>query len=324
VIRRGGTFIVVAVVAVSMLSGCGSKPAKALPSIVGVRLDAAHKTLKSAGFKKYQDHDTVGSNRSIDPDHDWVVVRTEPSGSVKTSAKITLEVAKADPNELSGLLPATTPIVEELVSDAAAKAQKASDAAAAKAQRASDSAVAKAQQASADAAKKQQDIATKAQNEAAAAQKKKQDEAAKAAQSNADRLAAVNLYISLFNSLVPIVNKALAGYDQINVDVSNGGSRVVAAQAALAAQDFFEIAAVKFTEAKPGSKADLSGVNNQLSDSMSHMLKATSALLDSLDTLAPTDIAESRRERDAGVSEWNATLTRIYGAAGKPAPVYAP
>jgi hypothetical protein len=118
--------VVGALLACLTIASCGSAPTKTLPNVIGMHLDDAHNALDHAGFHNHRDADALGKGRSMTFDSQWVVVKVEPAvATAKTSTTLTLDAARANQQELTGLLSPNTPIMKQFAAEAAAKVQAA-------------------------------------------------------------------------------------------------------------------------------------------------------------------------------------------------------
>lgn len=282
----------------SLLTGCG--PTVTLPDVVGMRLDAAHRAMEKLGVENFEDTDVVGDDRMIFLDSHWVVVEQSPAGGTKdvdTDTSVELSVGKADDDGILDLIPADSPVAEEFAAEAEAEA----------AQQAEEQAEAEAE------------AAEEAERERVEAAEEAEQERAEAA----ERLAEAREYAKKVAPLARGFNGVLRLYDQNAAYVRNGSvDAVTTASNALAAQEYFSTGAGSMPLAMPPDDLDLGGVNTDMALAMASMVQACDALLDAIDTGAPSAFAREQRLRDDGRDLWASSIRRIYAAAElRPAPL---
>jgi len=110
-------------------------PTTTVPSVVGMRLDAAHRKMAEVDLLTYTDADVIGPGRAVMVDHNWVVLEQSPAAGmaeVNSNTEIRLGVGKVDDLEIRDRLPVDAPVMLEL----AAAERKVADEQAEKAARA--------------------------------------------------------------------------------------------------------------------------------------------------------------------------------------------
>jgi hypothetical protein len=99
--------------ALFLLSGCGAKEV-AVPDVVGLPLDEAHRVLEKLGFEEFDDRDKF-EDRSVLLDANWVVLESEPAAGDKAAIDETVvfSVGKRDERRAVELLPAESSVARE-------------------------------------------------------------------------------------------------------------------------------------------------------------------------------------------------------------------
>ena len=281
---RGAVVAVLVVVVAPLLAGCG--PTVTLPDVVGMRLDDAHRAMEKLGVENFDDSDIVGDDRMIILDSSWVVIEQSPAGGteeVDTDTTIELSVGKASDDDILELIPADSPVAEELAAEAEAEAEEQAE----------------------DEAEEEAEAVEEAAEEA----KQEREEAA-------DRVEEARAYVKDVSSFARRFNKVLVLYDRNAGYVRDGGNDLAtAASNALAAQEFFSAGSSSMPLLMPPDDLDLEGVNTDLGLAMASMALACEALLDAIDTGAPSAFAREERARDEGRDLWAKSIRRIYTVA---------
>lgn len=274
------------------LTGCG--PTVTMPDVVGMRLDAAHRTLEKLGVENFEDTDVIGEKDSIWRDANWVVVEQDPSAGtreVDTDTKIKLSVGHEDDEEVLDRIPADSDFALEQ-----AEANREAVAKAAEEER----------KRKGRAAKEKKEAAEKA---AAAAEQRLKDARSYARQIDKAFAQPVQGVMRLYVANAEKVHAA-------------GGGPVVAAQNAISARDFFDTAlsGLNAHDVSPPDSLDdveqLNDVVDRMRYALAGMVVASEALIDAMDTGAPSAFAHELSAREDAARQWNQAMRDIYGTAG--------
>lgn len=106
---------VVLLLLASVLTACGDTVTA--PSVVGMRLDAAHRKFEALGVKDFADKDVIGHEDTIFLDSHWVVVKQTPKAGTKgvsTDTKVKLEVGNQNDKKVLTLIPTGSPFAKEM------------------------------------------------------------------------------------------------------------------------------------------------------------------------------------------------------------------
>jgi hypothetical protein len=100
-----------------VLAGCAADTV-ALPDVVGLPLDEAHRTLEALGIEEFDDRDKF-EDRTIVRDANWVVVSSSPKSgeAVELDATVVLEVGKRDEARAVSLLPPDSPVARDFAAE---------------------------------------------------------------------------------------------------------------------------------------------------------------------------------------------------------------
>lgn len=287
-LSRLAGFLVVLMAATMLLANCGGKQV-AVPGVVGLQLDDAHKVLAAKGFEEFEDLDLF-DNRFIMLDANWVVLQQDPKPNAQTGEgdKITLRVGKIGEIRTRKALPAGSPVLARLVAQEKKAAEDRTRKAAEDAKRA-------------------------AQQKAKAAAEQKQRAAARAAELAKEAKA--------YNTAIDTLAKSFAGvltlYDENAAYVRSSGGNITAANNALAAKNFFETGISQTLKLSPPGDYKLGSVGADMSLAMAGMVVACDSLIRAIDTGAPSAFASAQRERDSARDQWAATMEKIYAANGR-------
>lgn len=277
-----GAAVISALSLVTLTVGCG--PTFTVPNVVGMRLDAAHRVFEKMDVTKFSDQDVVGDEDSIWRDANWVVVKQEPAAGtadVDKDQTITLLVGNEDDDEVLDMIPPDSEFAVEVAEDRAAEAEE-------------------------EAADEAED-----QKEAQA------EEAERAAEMRADaKEYARKIDTALARNVQGVMRLYVA--NAAAVRRQDGGS-VVAAENALAAQNFFDqtVTSLSTRDVSAPDSLDLDSADDDMLDAMLTMSRACEELLVAIDTGAPSAFAREWRLREEAVSRWNAAMRNIYRAAGR-------
>jgi hypothetical protein len=269
------------------VAACGSTVT--MPDVVGMRLDAAHRELEKLGIQEFEDTDVIGEEDSIWRDAHWVVVEQDPPAGtreVATDTKIRLSVGNEDDEDVLTRIPADSPFALE---QAEAKREAAEKAAQAKEER-----------------------------EAQAAEEKKEAAAETEQRIKDARSYAGKIDRTFAEPVQGVMRLYVENAEKIH---AAGGGSVVAAQNAIAARDFFDTALSGLNAhdvSPPNSLDDAEGLDDvvdRMRNALAGMVVASEALIDAVDTGAPSAFARELSARADAVREWNQAMRDIYGAA---------
>jgi hypothetical protein len=269
------------------VTGCGSTVT--MPDVVGMRLDAAHRELEALGIEEFQDTDVIGEKDSIWLDANWVVVEQDPpagSPEVDTDTEVKLSVGNEDEGEVLDLIPPDSAFaLEHAESEERAAEDERED--------------------EERAAEEEKEAAKK---EAAAAEQRAKDARSYAKKIDKAFARPVQGVMRLYVENAEKVHAA-------------GGGPVVAAQNAIAARDFFDTALSQLNahEVSPPDSLDnverLNDVAERMREALAGMIVASEALIDAIDTGAPSAFARELSAREDAVREWNQAMRDIFRTA---------
>lgn len=286
-VRRGLTLVVLSSVLFTV-AACG--PTVAMPDVVGMRLDVAHNELEKLGIQDFEDIDVIGEEDSIWRDANWVVVEQNPPAGthdVDTDTKIELSVGNEDDEEVLTRIPADSPFALEQGEAEREAAEKAA----------------------------QETEAREAQ-----AAKEEEEEAAEAEQrANDARSYARDIDKAFAEPVQGVMSLYVENAEAVH---AAGGGSVVAARNAISARAFFDTAlsGLNTRDVSPPDSLDdaeqLNDVVDRMRNALAGMVVASEALIDAVDTGAPSAFARELSARADGIQEWNQVMRDIYGAAG--------
>jgi hypothetical protein len=106
-----------------LTSGCGAEQV-ALPDLVGMPLDEAHRALEKLGFEEFDDSDAF-DDRAIMLDANWVVLESHPAAgeTAGLDETVAFQVGKRDERRAVERLPADSPVAQEFAAQEAKQQQ---------------------------------------------------------------------------------------------------------------------------------------------------------------------------------------------------------
>ncbi|WP_324274700.1 PASTA domain-containing protein [Blastococcus brunescens] len=287
-VRRGSTILALGSVLFAV-TACGSTAA--MPDVVGMRLDVAHNELEELGIENFEDIDVIGEEDSIWRDANWVVVEQDPPAGtrdVDTDTTIKLSVGNEDDEEVLTRIPADSPFALEQ-SEAEREAAESA--------------------------------AQEAENREAQAAREEEEEAAADAEQRANdaRSYATDIDEAFAEPVQGVMSLYVENAEAVH---AAGGDSVVAARNAISAREFFDTAlsGLNTRDVSPPASLDgaerLGDVVDRMRNALAGMVVASEALIDAVDTGAPSAFARELSARADAIEEWNQAMRDIYGAAG--------